>query len=229
MHQVPLSLSPAPLPTFASFRPGSNRLAWAHLQSDLPLTAPVYLWGPKGCGKTHLLKALAQSCQAAGRPAGWWDAASSLGAAEVGGGDFDPAWSILIFDDVDRLDAQAQQSVFAWLVEAQSRGVTWAASGAVPPVDLPLRDDLRSRIGWGHIFGLEPLDDADTRGVLRQEADRRGIFLSDEVMDYLLSRMERDLGFLMRLLDRLDDFALSHHRAVTVPLLRQMLSVEGRP
>lgn len=229
MHQVPLSLSPAPLPTFASFRPGPNGLAWSHLQSALPLTAPVYLWGPTGCGKTHLLKALAQSCQVAGRCAGWWDGASPDWAAQVSVVDFDPAWSILIFDDVDRLDAHAQQAVFALLVEAQSRGVTWAASGRVPPIDLPLRDDLRTRIGWGHIFCLEPLDDADTLGVLRQEADRRGIFLSDEVMDYLLSRMERDLGFLMRLLDRLDDFALSHHRAVTVPLLRQMMSVEGKP
>jgi DnaA family protein len=119
MHQVPLSLSPAPLPTFASYRPGPNGLAWAHLQSDLPLTAPVYLWGPKGSGKTHLLKALAQSSQAAGRPAGWWDGASTDWAAELGVGDFDPAWSILIFDDVGRLDAQAQQSVFALLDRAE--------------------------------------------------------------------------------------------------------------
>ena len=221
MQQVPLSLSPSPLATFASYRPGPNALAWTHLQGPMPPTTPVYLWGPSGSGKTHLLRALAQACQAAGSRVGWWN--GGLGP-EVS---FDSSWSVLIFDDVDRLDAQGQQTAFALLVEAQSHGVAWVAAGAVPPVDLPLRDDLRTRIGWGHTFALEPLDDADTRAVLRQEADRRGIFLSDDVMDYLLSRMERDLKFLMGVLDRLDDFALSHHRAVTIPLLRQMLSTEA--
>ena len=58
------------------------------------------------------------------------------------------------------------------------------------------------------------------RAALRREADRRGIFLSDEVMDYLLTRFARDLKHLMALLDRLDEFALASKRAITVPLLR---------
>jgi DnaA family protein len=98
------------------------------------------------------------------------------------------------------------------------------AAGSVPPVDLPVRDDLRTRLGWGLVFQLEPLSEAEVRAVLRREADRRGIFLSDEVMGYLLTRFARDLGFLMRLLDRLDTFAMANQRAVTVPLLKQMLA-----
>ena len=62
---------------------------------------------------------------------------------------------------------------------------------------------------------------------MRREADRRGIFLSDDVMDFLLTRFSRDLQHLMALLDRLDEFALSQHRAVTVPLLRRMFEQEG--
>jgi DnaA family protein len=53
--------------------------------------------------------------------------------------------------------------------------------------------------------------------------------LGDEVLDYLLSRFARDLGHLMQLLDRLDDYALSRARPVTVPLLRQMLAEEPVP
>ncbi len=222
MQQVPLSLLPTPVATFESFRPGLNGLAWQHLQADVPPRAPVYLWGPRGSGKTHLLRALAQACHTRGQQVGWWDA-DSMDFSPLSA-QFNPEWAVLVFDNVDRLDAPAQQAAFALLVEAQTHALTWVAAGRVPPIDLPLRDDLRTRIGWGHTFALEPLGEADTRAVLRQEADRRGIFLSDEVMDYLLSRLERDLGFLMGLLDRLDDFALSHHRAVTIPLLRQMLS-----
>jgi DnaA family protein len=91
-------------------------------------------------------------------------------------------------------------------------------------VDLPLRDDLRSRLGWGHVFALQPLAEGETRAALRREADRRGIWLSDEVMDYLLTRFARDLGHLMALLDRLDGFALAEQRPVTVPLLKKMLA-----
>ncbi len=74
------------------------------------------------------------------------------------------------------------------------------------------------------VFALQPLVEADARAVLRRAADQRGIFLSDEVMDYLLTRFARDLKHLMALLERLDEFALSRKRAVTVPLLKQMLA-----
>ena len=98
------------------------------------------------------------------------------------------------------------------------------ASGHAPPVDLGLREDLRTRLGWGPTFCLQPLSEAETRAALRREADRRGIFLADEVIDYLLNRFARDLKHLMSLLDRLDTFAMAAKRTVTVPLLRQMLN-----
>jgi DnaA family protein len=221
MKQVPLSLSPEPLSSFESFVPGANAVVLAHLMARTPPAAPLYLWGEAGSGKTHLLHALTGACQQAGLRAGWFDASTPQPWT------FDPAWALLVFDDVQALGADAQQAAFALLVEAQTHGVPWAAAGDRPPVDLPLRDDLRTRIGWGHVFSLATLGEAETRAVLRREADRRGIFLSDEVMDYLLSRFERDLKFLMSLLDRLDGFSMSKSRAVTVPLLKLMLSEEG--
>ena len=90
-----------------------------------------------------------------------------------------------------------------------------------------MREDLRTRLGWGHVFALQPLAESEMRAVLRREADRRGVFLSDEVMDYLLTRYARDLKHLMGLLDGLDRFALASKRAITVPLLKQMLNEEG--
>jgi DnaA family protein len=94
-------------------------------------------------------------------------------------------------------------------------------------VDLPLRDDLRTRFGWGPVFALQPLNEAETRAVLRREADRRGSLFPDDVMDYLLTRFERDLAHLMHLLDRLDRYTLARSRPVTVPLLKMMLAEEA--
>jgi DnaA family protein len=58
---------------------------------------------------------------------------------------------------------------------------------------------------------------------LRQNADERGIFLSDEVMDFMLNRFSRDLGSLVQLLDQLDGYALQTQRTITIPLLKSML------
>jgi cytochrome oxidase assembly protein ShyY1 len=97
---------------------------------------------------------------------------------------------------------------------------------ALPPSDLLLRDDLRSRLGWGHVYELHLLSEAERRAVLRMEADARGIFLSDEVISFVLSRFSRDLSSLMQLLDQLDGYALQTQRAITVPLIKAMLESE---
>jgi DnaA family protein len=220
MKQIPLAIGPDAPPSFDSFVPGPNAAALAHLRTlpAAPPTAPVYLWGPPGSGKTHLLRALALACRQRGDHAGWFGAADPLPWS------FDAAWSLVVLDDAHAFDPARQQAAFALFVDAASHAVQVAAAGALPPVDLPVRDDLRTRLGWGHVFALHPLDDEQVRATLRREADRRGIFLSDDVMAYLLTRFARDLTHLMALLDRLDGYALAQQRAVTVPLIRQMLA-----
>ena len=228
MRQIPLAIGPVVVPTFDNYLPGPNLAAQSHLAglvgpSGLPVepAAPVYLWGSAGTGKTHLLRALTERCQAAGQSVAWFDAADRqpwLWAAD---------WSLVVIDRCERLDAAGQQAAFALFVEAAAQGTQMACAGRVPPVDLPLRDDLRSRMAWGHVLALRPLTDAETRAVLRREADRRGVLLPDEVLNYVLSRFERDLGYLMRMLDALDEFALVRARHITVPLVRAMLAEQG--
>jgi DnaA-homolog protein len=217
VRQLPLPIGPAPLKTFDNFVAGSNAAALAHLRTlSQRAGAPVYLWGPSGSGKTHLLRALTSH-----REAGWFDSATPTPWS------FDDAWSLIVLDGCDAFDEAQQQSAFALFIDAASHGTQVAASGNVPPVDLPLRDDLQTRLGSGPVFAISPLGETDARVVLRQEADRRGIFLSDDVMSFLMTRFSRDLKHLMALLDRLDEFALAEHRQVTVPLLKKMFEEEG--
>jgi DnaA family protein len=220
MKQIPLAIGLDPLPTFDTYLTSANTAAVAHLRDMASPAAPVYLWGPPGSGKSHLLHALVHQRQQAGERAGCFDAADPAPWVLQDG------WSLVVVDRCEQLDAERQHAAFALFVQAGELGLQWAAAGRLPPVDLALRDDLRTRLAWGHVFALQPLGEAETRAALRREADRRGIFLADEVMDYLLRRTARDLGTLMGVLDRIDRFALARQRQVTVPLMRQMLHEE---
>ena len=221
MKQIPLAIGNDEPHRFDHFLAGANALALAHLRALESGAPPVYLWGPSGSGKTHLLQATAVRAAERGGSAGWFGAADPTPWA------MSEAWSLVVFDDCDRFDPNQQQAAFRLFVEATARALPVVAAGRVPPVDLALRDDLRSRLGWGHVFALQPLAETEVRAALRQEADRRGVFLSDEVIDFLLTRFERDLKHLMAQLARLDAFALASKRALTVPLLKQMLADEG--
>ena len=224
MKQIALDIGLATGPTLASFFAGINEPALKHLQlwTGSPTRSPVptYLWGDSASGKTHLLKAVEHSLREQGASAGWLDASVHEPP------EFNAAWSVVLMDDVHLYTAVQQHAAFNWFVNAQTHQRGVLAGGLLPPADLQLREDLRTRLGWGHVFQLQVLHEPERRAVLRKEADARGVFLGDDVMDFMLTRFSRDLGSLVGLLDQLDGYALQTKRAITIPLIKSMLENE---
>jgi DnaA family protein len=224
MKQIALDIGLATGPTLASFCAGPNEAALRHLQlwAGSPTRSPVptYLWGASGSGKTHLLKAVRESLREQGASAGWLDPS----VAEPP--EFNDAWAVVLLDDVHLYTAVQQHAAFNWFVNAQTHQRAVLAAGDLPPAGLKLREDLRTRLGWGHVFQLQALTEPERRAVLRQAADARGAFLGDDVMDFMLTRFSRDLGSLMQLLEQLDGYALQTKRAITIPLIKSMLEDE---
>lgn len=230
MKQLALELGLAPPPSLSAFFVGPNAAALQHVRLALGASSgvspvPTYLWGESGTGKTHLLRAVREALREQGAVCGWCDA-DTLHPPQ-----FDERWSAVLLDDVHLYGSEQQASAFNWFVNAlnpATGSARWVlAAGNMPPFDLPLRDDLRTRLGWGHVFQLHMLSEAERRAVLRQHADARGLFLGDEVLDFMLGRFSRDLGSLMQLFDRLDRHALRTQRALTVPLLKDLLESSG--
>lgn len=229
MHQLALDFGLAPLPSLDNFVAVGNEAVVAHLRlwvgNPLRAAVPTYLWGPSGSGKTHLLKSVASALTHSGAMVGWMDAQTWSSPV------FDDTWQVVVLDDCHLYTAEQQAMAFNWFIHAQAptagpggdRARWLLAAGAWPPTDLALREDLRSRLGWGQVFQLQTLNDAERRAVLRRSADERGIHLSDEVLAYLLNRFSRDLSSLMQLLDLLDAHALRTQRAITIPLVKSML------
>lgn len=225
MKQIALDIGVSVGPSLANFHPGHNAAALAHLELWMAgrtrSPVPTFLWGHNGSGKTHLLQAVAHHIEQQGALVGWMDKST------VQPDEFNPAWEVLLLDDVQTYSAVQQHMAFNWFVNAATPGAArqpWVlAAGCVPPQDLPLREDLRTRLGWGHVFHLQLLDDDQRRDVLLKHSQALGMHLGNDLLDYLLSRFSRDLGHLVDLLEQLDNYALQTQRPLTIPLLRAML------
>ncbi|MEZ5646838.1 MAG: DnaA regulatory inactivator Hda [Burkholderiaceae bacterium] len=228
MKQMALDIGLAPVPTLDNFIEVGNEAVLEHLRlwTGNPRRSPVptLVWGESGSGKTHLLHAVRESLREQGARVGWLDAGVRHPA------DFDEQWQVVLLDDVQLYTADQQAAAFNWFVHAQAPAhgpARWVlAASDRPPADLLLREDLRTRLGWGHVFQLQVLGEAERRSVLRRAADERGVFLGDDVMDYMLNRFSRDLSSLMMLLQQLDAYALRTQRAITIPLIKSMLENE---
>jgi DnaA family protein len=213
-RQLVLDLLQPAAPTLENFVAGRNAEAVQALRRLATGAAGeriVYLWGEVGCGRSHLLQALA-----AVPGARMWRAEEASDAA-----------GLTLVDDVGQLDEAAQIALFNRLNAVRARAdVACAAAGDAPPGRLALREDLRTRLAWGLVYRLQPLADAEKAEALRAHAAARGLAVGAEVIDYLLAHLPRDMRTLAAALDALDGFALAHKRSLTVPLARQWLAAD---
>lgn len=189
----------------------------------------VYLWGPAGTGKTHLLVAAARQMADAGwapyidmvefaaqmptgEPSQWLaglERASlvCLDRMESIAGDI--RWEEAVFHCFNRLQAQGGKLLMAG--RQAPAATTWALA------------DWASRASWGLVLGLPPLQDPDRLGILQLRAAARGLELPDEVGEFLLQRYPRDIRQLNGILDDLDRAAMAAARRLTIPFVRSVL------
>lgn len=227
--QLPLALRWPRRQRFEHFHAGDNAAALAAVQAlalaDGSQAAWIYLHGPAGCGRSHLLMAACQAASAAGRRVQYLPLAALGDAAAAFRGV--AGSELLALDDVHAIAGQreAELALFDLYNRARAEGyrLLFAADAAPAQVGLGL-PDLRSRLGACTQYLLKPLDDVERRHVLRAQAAARGIVLDEAVLDWLFARHARDLGALLDLLDRLDQASLAAQRRVTVPFLRGLLS-----
>lgn len=219
MRQLLLNL-PADKPqTLESFVTGANaELAAllqrvAHIQANSLDERFIYLWGEAGAGKSHLLQALATTLRAR----------LLTPASALADFDYDPDTALYLIDDAQQLSAEAQIAAFVLFNQVRERGGNLVAAGNAPPARLAVREDLRTRLGWGLTYQVHGLSDDDKIAALTHAAQARDIALSAGVLPYLLAHFARDMRSLSTMLDALDQYSLETKRPITLPLLRELL------
>ena len=203
MKQLLLDIQPPAPPTLANFIVGRNAEALHNLQQLMAGKAEarfIYLWGEHGSGKSHLL----QACQQL--------AGQSLR-------------TVVCVDDVQLLSDAEQIALFNTYNDLRGGEGSLLVTGTAAPMQMGLRDDLATRLAWGLSYQLQPLSDEEKALALKNHAQARGMKLPDEVLEYCLRHLRRDMPTLIATLDALDDWSLSYKRPVTLPLLRELIQL----
>ncbi|AJP47747.1 hypothetical protein PG1C_03255 [Rugosibacter aromaticivorans] len=217
-QQLLLDLQLDQPPTLENFVAGANAELIARLRilTDHHHFDAVYLWGPAGCGKSHLLAATANAADAK-RPVIF------LPVEKVGADVTVASGGLLVIDEIQKLDEEGQRALFRLFNTARFLGLALLLSGTEPPMQLALREDLRTRIGQMLIYEIHRLSDEEKAAALAHHAQLRGMLMDPGVVQYLLRHGRRDLPSLMHMLESLDRISLAQHRPLTVPLVRELM------
>lgn len=203
MKQLLLDIQPNTLPSISNFVVGRNAEALHSLHQALQAGAEsrfIYFWGAAGSGKTHLLKAAEALAKSSGI-------------------------HLVTADDVNLLNNEAQVALFDTYNQTRAANGVLLAAGSASPGQMHLRDDLATRLAWGLTYQLHPLTDEEKAQALKAHALERGMKLPDEVVDYCLRYLRRDLPSLMAILDALDEWSLTEMRPITLPLLKKLIQL----
>ncbi len=216
MQQLLLDISTQKAPSLENFVTGTNQ-ELLELLRQLALRQShehfIYLWGDGAVGKTHLLKALAQH-----QPARYIHTASDTSDFR-----YDDNITLYLLDDCEKLSSEKQIAAFNLFNEVRANQAFMVTSGATAPSYLPVRDDLKSRMSWGLAYRIHGLTDEEKIDALKKVAQERGFALSADVLPYLITHYPRDMHSLVVILDALDQYSLQTKRAITLPLLREMI------
>ncbi|WP_039789204.1 DnaA regulatory inactivator Hda [Herbaspirillum huttiense] len=234
MRQLLLDLSAQQPPTFDTFVTGQNAELLQRLQDIAAGQAQptlndrfIYLWGETGAGKTHLLHSVLHSLAPAGAQGGAIGSRLIPADADDSAFDYDPAIQCYLLDDCEQLPPASQIAAFNLFNQIREQGGCMVCTGTLPPTRLELREDLRTRLGWGLIYQVHDLSDDEKIAALLQITLDRGLEIPPAVMMYMLTHYRRDMPSLSRMLDALDRYSLATKRAITLPLLRELLQQES--
>ncbi len=228
--QIPFHFGDWQKHDFDSFLPGENQklMALLMLIAKNEVRHRLYLWGAKSVGKTHLLQATCRQANEYGLRAAYIplkqhakisvDILHDLGEMDLIG-----------VDDLETIRGAIEwQQGLIWLyneLRDQSRSLLFGATVSPQNIMLELAD-LTSRLAWDQVFQVKEANEAVKIQILKQKAKRRSLELSDEVIDYLIRRVKRDLNSLINLLDAIDHASLTAKRRVTIPFIKEFISMD---
>lgn len=228
--QLPLPIHQLDDDTLENFYSNNNLLLLNSLRSNFAqLRQPFFfIWGQPSSGKTHLLKAVSNDFLLHQRPAIYVPLKQShyFSPAVLDNLEYQEA---VCLDDIQQVMADPlwEEAIFDLINRIKERGKTLLLMSADQPIkSLTIQlADLISRLNWGEIYQLQPLDDPQKILVLQQKAQQKGFELPLDTANFLLKRLDRDNHTLFSVLEHLDKASLQAQRKLTIPFVKAILDL----
>lgn len=172
----------------------------------------LVVYGKTAVGKTHLLHIWAEE----------------MGAQLYSAKDLPDAFNGTAFaiDDIDLADKESQTKLFHLFNNVKEEGGALAFSSTTPVAQLEsYLPDLQSRLLTFQQVEVKEPEMEEMRLLLAKESYDRQIAISPQVVDYIITHSPRQPAFVMGLLDQLDKLSMSEKRKITIPLVKETLSV----
>jgi len=185
-------------------------------------SAEIYVYGPTGLGKTHLLQGAALMALSDQQTAIYIDCNNSLPEHVM---DSIEHLNWISIDNVDEINHNQQDLVFDLYNRAKQAKVTMLISGSDLPSELGVMKDLKTRLGLATIFQLQPLDDELTMLVLNNQMIDRNLTIDSKVYEYLFKYYSRDVKILLTAMDNLDTASLQAKQSITIPFVKKTLNL----
>ena len=130
-----------------------------------------------------------------------------------------------ILDDAER---QSEAAVFhAWNRAQADRRPLLIVADAAPPEWAITLPDLRSRLAATPVLALGPPDDTLMRALFERQFYKRGLDARPDLIDWLITRVERSHIAVIRAVDVLDQHVLERRKRLSIPLARATLTEAG--
>lgn len=207
---------------------GENLVLKHHLEHILENVDDkfVYIWGPQGSGKSHLLQTICnqydQSLSSIYVPLSMWDVLSPQSLENLEQQD------IVCIDDIQMIAKKAlwEEAIFHLFNRIRDKKNTLLIiAGSHPPQLLGLGlADLCSRLQWGLTWYLKEPADEFKINIIIKTAEKKGFVITEAVAQYLLSHYDRNLNKLMDILEQVDKASLEAQRKkISVRFLKTCL------
>lgn len=228
--QIPLQLEPPRPDSLEDFIPGPNSSALQAVRHllDEPGSC-LFLSGPVGSGKSHLLNGLCHAARQRGMGA-FYIALKRLPEEAAAGLEGLQMLDLVCVDDLDSVAGNDtwEKALFRCFNEVRAAQGRLLVSSSTPLKTLPLGlPDLASRLAWGVRLNLQYPNDEGKAEIMRQRALSLHIQLPGDVQSYLLKHSKRDMTSLLTAVEKLKDAAFAGKRKITVPLAREVLGARS--